>query len=1150
MKLSTKPTASHEDSVVRNIADTLPLQSGLCRYGLMTWPAADAFIGRSLALYGEWAQNEIDFTAQFVSHDSVILDIGSNIGTHAIAYSHLAPHGKVIAIEPQPAIFKILAANVRACAAGNIELIQSAAAEHCGQVSIENLCNGNQLNFGGVRVLDQASQADTDHWDRIPSISIDSLNQTRLDLVKIDVEGFELSVLKGMTSSIRRRRPVLLCEVLALKSGMELIDWFSSLGYSAWFVAFSAFSINNFKKNPRNEFPMGQEHGLLFLPEERPDPQPGSADLLTRIESSERFARAYIANTDALGHIACRIYFGTRSLFSEPDSIRFDFREDRLGEEIDLTVPLPSERAFTDLRLALADHRCVLRLIDSWIETSLGERIHIEPIHSNEDHRRGDTYYWLRNDPQLLFSDIPLADGCSVGFRIQYLQHAAKIDTSFDPLAAVHAGDTLTSQLYYSTDHRFSEGESMILHWGAEVGGEAAELKFQLPRQQSISSLCLTVAKTECAIRFINAWLEGDNGNRIPLLPSVSNESLRSGNTYYWSKDRPQMVFRDFAPGSYKTVCFCLTPLLHGQGISSALRHMIELERSQTSVEHSTVAKSANDTWADPVLPKASSVDQTSGSSRNPDANGESCVYEPDLEEIKEAIAADFDRRFYLDNNPDVRATGIDPVEHYAQIGWREGRDPHPEFSTRYYLELHPSVGEALMNPFYHWIISGKPAGIVNRGTHLQQILMENTFLEPAVEADWNEYECLSSEILADRIAARLDPAMARLVLAFGHDNYTQVVGGIQLCTSLEQKAFAVQHVTYLQVHPVVPAATILAPESSRHYVMGMVVDGESIGLGRAAEITTAIRILRQRFPYLRLRLVVHALLGHSTQFLEELCNSDENARAYFWVHDYYSICPMYNLLRNNILYCNAPDENSPACSTCIHGEERKRHRALLQSLFRRCNFDIIAPSQAALDLWHKRSGLPYRSSVVHEHARLIPTGLRRGANPDRLRVAFLGLPRYHKGWEAYARLVKSLQGDPRYEFYLFGKEEKLYPPVTWREVSVGLDNPNAMTEALRQEEIHVAVLWPVWPETFCIAAHEALAAGTFIVTSAGSGNIAAISRNSSRAMILSGNDRLIEAFRTGEVAAAALAALKNGIPAGQLSFSGISADILESGWE
>lgn len=1103
------------------------LTSGQCRYGTMTWPVEDAFIGRSLALYGEWAQNEIDFSAQFIKPDSVVLDVGSNIGTHAVAFSHLAPHGKVIAVEPQPQLFQILSQNIRTCAAGNVELIQAAAAQRRRQIFMQKIEGGGKVNFGGLSVLTRVPENMEERFDRVPCITIDSLRLKQLDFAKIDVEGFELSTLRGMTGSLGRCRPAVLCETLSLKSGMELIEWFSPLGYAAWFVAFSPFSSCNFKRNPRNEFQLTLERGLLFLPEGHPDPKPDRADSLERVDSVEAFAGAYLASVDSSRRIACRIYWGAGNHFSESDVVRFGLNEDRLGGEIDLTVSFSTEMTFSELCLAPADRRCIVRLIDSWVETDSGERKKLEPACSNEDDRRGDVYYWSRSDPQFVFRDASLSGCRSVGFRILYHQHGGRIDVSFNPLAAALAPAPLISQLYFATDHGFNEEESVLLHWTAGQDGVAALLKFQLPAEKSISSLYLAVAKTRCAIRIEQSWLEDDLGNMIDLRSSCSNERLRVGNTYYWLETDPQMHFLDFPAGRYRLACFRVTPLLHGPNVEAALRYLIDVDQKRKIVH--TDAEERRDHG-----PAVCDNSQ-----------------EWDFEKISRAIAADFDKNFYLDNNPDVLASGIDPVDHYVRIGWREGRDPHPEFSTAYYLELHPSVGEAMMNPFYHWILSGKPAGVASPGTYMQQILIKNSFLEPVDNRAWDGFECMPSEALSGTIADRLDTVAPRLVIAFGHDNYRSVVGGIQLCTALEQKAFEARRVTYLQVHPAVPAATLLPHESSRRYVMGIVVGGEFVGLCSAGGVLAALRLLQQRVPKLDLKLVVHALLGHSTGFLTELCEAVPNSGAWFWVHDYYSICPMYNLLRNNILYCNAPAEGSPACSTCIHGEERKRHRALMRDLFRCCNFEIIAPSRAALKLWEEKAGLPYKSCSIHEHASLIVTGSRVKKRSRKVRVAFAGLPRYHKGWQTYARLVTCLRDDPRYEFYLFGKEQKLYPPVEWREVSVSLDKPSAMTEALRREDIDVTVLWSGWPETFCIAAYESMAAGTFIVASHGSGNVAALACDQSRGLVFNGEDTLIDGFRSGRVAAAAGAALKKGLPTGYLHFSGMTADVVDkAGWE
>ena len=70
-----------------------------------------------------------------------------------------------------------------------------------------------------------------------------------------------------------------------------------------------------------------------------------------------------------------------------------------------------------------------------------------------------------------------------------------------------------------------------------------------------------------------------------------------------------------------------------------------------------------------------------------------------------------FDREWYLEQYPDVRAAGADPLTHFITQGWREGRDPHPLFDTSWYLAQHPELGATGRNPLEHFV-----AGI--RGLH------------------------------------------------------------------------------------------------------------------------------------------------------------------------------------------------------------------------------------------------------------------------------------------------------------------------------------------------------------------------------------------------------------------------------------------------
>jgi GT2 family glycosyltransferase/glycosyltransferase involved in cell wall biosynthesis len=76
-----------------------------------------------------------------------------------------------------------------------------------------------------------------------------------------------------------------------------------------------------------------------------------------------------------------------------------------------------------------------------------------------------------------------------------------------------------------------------------------------------------------------------------------------------------------------------------------------------------------------------------------------------------DVVSSGFDTEFYLQNNKDILDSGLDPVEHFCSHGWREDRDPNPEFSTLEYLRANPDVSHGDVNPFLHWILYGKSEG-------------------------------------------------------------------------------------------------------------------------------------------------------------------------------------------------------------------------------------------------------------------------------------------------------------------------------------------------------------------------------------------------------------------------------------------------------
>lgn len=66
-----------------------------------------------------------------------------------------------------------------------------------------------------------------------------------------------------------------------------------------------------------------------------------------------------------------------------------------------------------------------------------------------------------------------------------------------------------------------------------------------------------------------------------------------------------------------------------------------------------------------------------------------------------------FDEHWYLSENPGLTDQGIDPIEHFLNIGHREGKDPHPLFNTSWYLNRYAHVLDCNENPLIHYIQRG-----------------------------------------------------------------------------------------------------------------------------------------------------------------------------------------------------------------------------------------------------------------------------------------------------------------------------------------------------------------------------------------------------------------------------------------------------------
>lgn len=175
---------------------------------------------------GKFATNEHEYARlpEWVNEGDWVLDIGANIGHYTVRLSGLVgAEGRVLAFEPVPDTFGLLAANVAAARCGNVTLINAAASADSGVARMTI-----PMFSTGMKDFYMAQLTDGEGELAVLTLAVDNLNLPhRVSLIKIDAEGHEMPVLAGLRSIIERDRPLLIVE----NSSERIAQQLASDGY-------------------------------------------------------------------------------------------------------------------------------------------------------------------------------------------------------------------------------------------------------------------------------------------------------------------------------------------------------------------------------------------------------------------------------------------------------------------------------------------------------------------------------------------------------------------------------------------------------------------------------------------------------------------------------------------------------------------------------------------------------------------------------------------------------------------------------------------------------------------------------------------------------------------------------------------------------
>jgi FkbM family methyltransferase len=224
-------------SLIRNSA--VGLFGLTAKLGLRRIPLFDrAFLGLYAIYKQSFEAGPIDRLQEFVPDGSVAIDVGANVGFFSLRFAHwVGDGGKVIAIEPEDLNYgSLIAALTREGLQDRVDALKAVAAAEAGSVFLE------------INPLHPADHKLSRDGTGIPvkAVTLDELvpDKRRLSpaLVKIDVQGAEMLVLKGAGDILKFAGPALFIELH--EEGLQkfgtsvsaILDYLSEYGYEPYWL--------------------------------------------------------------------------------------------------------------------------------------------------------------------------------------------------------------------------------------------------------------------------------------------------------------------------------------------------------------------------------------------------------------------------------------------------------------------------------------------------------------------------------------------------------------------------------------------------------------------------------------------------------------------------------------------------------------------------------------------------------------------------------------------------------------------------------------------------------------------------------------------------------------------------------------------------
>jgi FkbM family methyltransferase len=218
--------------VIDPLADSMRLIPSTMNHGPMRgllFTGGDT-VGYSLGASEPTVQRAVETHLQ---RGDVFYDVGANVGfLSLLAAKSVGPDGHVYCFEPQPSVLPLLTRNLEQNGYSNYDVIEAAVSDRPGHAKLELNARGRsgEARLASARAGHDVTSPRSGHAVDVRVVTLDELDLPAARLVKIDVEGAESQVLRGMARVMREHRPTLIIEIHD-EQGSSVESILSEAGY-------------------------------------------------------------------------------------------------------------------------------------------------------------------------------------------------------------------------------------------------------------------------------------------------------------------------------------------------------------------------------------------------------------------------------------------------------------------------------------------------------------------------------------------------------------------------------------------------------------------------------------------------------------------------------------------------------------------------------------------------------------------------------------------------------------------------------------------------------------------------------------------------------------------------------------------------------